>query len=122
MKQLIILTILLTAYAGLKGQTLENPGTPEERAQKITTVMIQNLSLDSSMVEPIHTLNLKYAKKAQSEVIAPDISMWSRYRKGEKLNKQKEKELQQLLSESQWDTYLKQKAAKKKEILKKIFY
>ena len=122
MEKLLVLTILLTAYTSLTGQTVDNPGTPEERAQKITQEMIQFLPLDSTQVEHIYALNLKYAQKAQLEIIEPDMSMWSRYRKGQKLNKQKEEELQPLLSESQWDNYLKQKATKKKEMLKQLFH
>lgn len=122
MKKLLIVTLLITAYAGLAGQTLENPGTPEERAQKITKEMIQVLPLDSSEVEGIYALNLKYAQKAQVEIIEPEMSMWSRYRKGQKLNKQKEEELQPLLSGAQWDNYLKQKAVNKKQMLKQLFH
>lgn len=122
MKKLLILCFLIATYVSLTGQTLENPGTPEERAQKITQEMTQFLPLDSTEVDTIYALNLKYAQKAQVEIIEPDMSMWSRYRKGQKLNKKKEEELQPLLSDAQWDNYLKQKAINKKEMLKKLFH
>ena len=121
MKNLFTLTFLILVYTGLAGQTLDNPGTPEERAQKITQQMIQALPLDSVQIDTIYALNLKYAQIAQLEIIEPEISMWSRYRKGQKLNKQKEEELLPLLSETQWENYLKQKSASKKQMLKKLF-
>ena len=121
MKKLLLLVITFMGCLDLTGQTLDNPGTPEERAQKITLEMSQALPLDSTEVEPIYALNLKYAQKAQLEVLDPSLSMWSRYRKGLKLNAQKEHELKELLTEPQWENYLKQKAVTKKEIFRKLF-
>ena len=121
MKRLATLILLIWSVTGLMAQSLDHPGTPKERAQKITQEMIKALSLDSVQVDTIFRLNLKYAQKAQSEVIEAEVSMWSRYRKGQKLNKQKEVELLPLLSGDQWENYQKHKAANKKKIFKQLF-
>lgn len=121
MKSLFLLPLLLTINFWVTAQTFDNPGTPEERAEKITQEMIPALPLDTSQIDTVYTLNLKYAQIAQKEIIDPGLSKWSMFQKGNKLNKQKEKELKGILSEDQWDKYLELKASKQKNMIKKLF-
>ena len=122
MKKILILVFVGLMFGlSLLGQTMDNPGTPEERAQKMTEMMKKTLPLDTTQVDTIHALNLKYAKMGQKEIIEPQLGIWGKYRKGTQLTKQKEKELKVLLSKSQWDNYLKQKAIQRKKIMKQLF-
>ncbi len=121
MKKIILFIALSFSLYSLQAQTLDNPGTPEQRAEKITQEMIRLLPLDSSQVDTIHELNLKYAKRAQEEIINQNISKWSMMQKGRNLNKEKEQELQALLNESQWDNYLKMKAESRSKMMKELF-
>ena len=123
MKVLIstLILMLLMLAASLKAQTIDNPGTPEQRAQKITQEMHQTFPLDSSQLVTVHALNLKYAKKAQREIIDPGMSTWGMLIAGQKLNQEKEEELKLLLSEAQWDKYLEMRASRMKEIMKQLF-
>lgn len=111
---------LLFGVAGFS-QTLENPGTPEERAAKITLEMQEHMQLDSVQLLQVEALNLKYAKIAQKEIIDPDLSKWSMYRQGYKLSYEKEQELKPLLSARQWEAYEKLKKQKTAKLLGSLF-
>lgn len=114
----VIITLLAALLMGSAGfsQTLENPGTPEERAAKITLQMQEHLQLDSVQLQQVEVLNLKYAKIAQEKIIDQGLSKWSMYRQGTKLNAQKEQELKPLLSARQWEAY----EQRKKQVIGKL--
>ncbi len=116
MKVLIILSVALLFGTASFSQSLKDPGTPEERAVKITQQMQASLHLDSIQLRQVEALNLKYAKIAQEEIVDQGLNKWSMYRQGTKLNAQKEKELKPLLSAKQWERYEQQK----KQIVGKI--
>jgi hypothetical protein len=107
--------------AFVTAQTLDNPGTPEERAEKMTARMQQELSLTEAQLPDIQVLNLKYAKIMQAEVIDPDLNVWTMYSRGNKINKRKEEELKPLLTDVQWKKYEQMRAAVTSKIWKKIF-
>lgn len=121
MRSFFIISLLLLFVWSLSAQTLENPGTPEERAQKITQEMLKAIPLDTVQVDAVYALNLKYAKKAQVEIIDPKVSTWTMLRLGNKLSKEKEEELKLLISENQWQSYLKMKAAAQKKLFQQLF-
>lgn len=110
MKTIISIFSLLVIMNYLQAQSMENPGTPEERAEKMTQKMEEDLPLRPEQVSVIQELNLKYARIIQTEVLNKNLSKWSRYNKSIKINKQKEKELKPLLSDSQWKNYEKLKS------------
>ncbi len=116
----ILLATLLLGFTSFS-QTLENPGTPEERAAKITQQMQEQLHLDSLQLQQVETLNLKYAKMAQEEIIDKNLSKWFVFRKGTKLNHQKEQELKLLLSETQWEAYEQLKRQRTRELFGSFF-
>lgn len=121
MKFLITIFTFLFCFSYLSAQTIDNPGTPEERAEKMTAKMQDELSLTKEQLPKVKALNLKYAQIMQTEVIDPEISMWTMYSRGNKINKKKEVELKPLLTEEQWKKYEKMSAAATKKIWSKIF-
>jgi len=121
MKTLIALfTALLLGFTGFS-QTLENPGTPEERAEEMTRQMQEHMQLDSVQLQKVEALNLKYAKIAQEKIIDKNLSKWSMYRQGSKLSYQKEQELKPLLSATQWEAYEQLKKQQTKKLLGSFF-
>lgn len=121
MKQLSIIFFFLMSINALLAQDKSQYGTPEERADKMTKVMTERLVLDKEQVKIIHPINLKYAARAQKEIIDPDMSTWSQYWKVKKIDKEKDKELKPLLSHEQWKAYEKWKAEKMKEMWNRFF-
>ncbi|MCI4669465.1 MAG: hypothetical protein MRZ79_15125 [Bacteroidia bacterium] len=119
-KQTIFPIFLLMASA-LSAQTMENPGTPEERATRMTQEMTRVLALETHQLKSVYELNLKYAQIGQKEIIDKKLNMWSAFMKGYNLNSKKEKELKSMLSASQWKRYLKEKPGYQKKILKAFF-
>lgn len=121
MKILLIVISLLIGMQVAQAQTLDDPGTPEERAEKMTAKMQEELSLTSEQLPKVKVLNLKYAKIMQKEVIEPDLNSWAMYNKGTKINKKKEVELKPLLNAAQWEKYEKMKASAMSKMWSKIF-
>ncbi len=117
---IILLTTLLLGFTSFS-QTLENPGTPEERAAKITQQMQEQLDLDSLQLQQVEALNLKYAKRAQEEIIDKNLSKRSMFREGTKLSHQKEQELKPLLSATQWEAYEQLKRQRTRKLLGSFF-
>lgn len=121
MKKLLIIFNLLLGIQILQAQTLDNPGTPEERAEKMTAKMQEELSLTAEQLPKAKALNLKYAKIMQKEVIEPDLNSWAMYNKGTKINKKKEVELKPLLNAAQWEKYEKMRASAMSNMWSKLF-
>jgi len=119
----ILVTLLCVAVSAQSSNdfSLDNPGTPEERARKITQEMKAKLSLQVDQEMPIHALNLKYAQRAQREIIDQHLSTWRTLSKGQALNEEKEKELRKLLSASQWKAYEEMRSDQRKKMLKALF-
>lgn len=115
---LLFLTLFFFTNLNAQSLSLENPGTPEQRADSLTQRMTIALELSEEQIPNIHTVNLKYTQKAQVEIIDKELSMWSMYMKGSKLNKQKEKELKPLLTDKQWKLYKTFKAENRSRVMK----
>ncbi|HEV8504801.1 MAG TPA: hypothetical protein VGQ53_05360 [Chitinophagaceae bacterium] len=90
-------------------------GDAAERSAKLTEWMRINLNLTDEQLPPVRDINLKYAKKM-------DALQTNSLPKSEKMkqitdnDKEKDKELQSILTNSQFQTYL----SKKQEIKKKF--
>jgi len=121
MKAILLTPFLLLFWSTAIGQTLDQPGTPEERARKITQEMITHLHLDSLQTDTVHALNLTYARIAQRDILDPHLSKLSMLRKGKKLNQQKEADLKPLLTDDQWADYLKLKAQRQRGLINQLF-
>lgn len=121
MKTLSTFSMIFFFFTLSHGQELsfENPGTPEQRADTLTQKMTTALKLTADQIPVVYGLNLKYAKVAQTEILDKDLSMWSMYMKGSRINKDKEKELKPLLSKEQWKLYKDFKAENRSQMMKK---
>ena len=95
--------------------------TAEKRAKMVTDEMIAHLPLHDSQFPVIQKLNLKYARKIQREIIAPELGLWSSYFKMKEINIQKEKELLPLLSTSQKVNYTLMKKEARSELWTHFF-
>lgn len=121
MKILLSIALLFSLFQIVTAQTLENPGTPEERAERMTIKMQEELDLTTEQVPDIKALNLKYAQIMQKEVIDTNLNTWAMYNRGTKINKKKEAELKPLLTENQWKKYEKLRSKSMSQIWSKIF-
>ena len=102
-------------------QILHDPGTPQERAQRITQRMQEEIPLEPHQVDAIHQLNLRYAWRAQRELLDKGVSIWVLWVEGQRLQKAKERTFKSLLSEAQWASYLQLKKQTKSRLWKKLF-
>jgi hypothetical protein len=95
--------------------TAQKMGDAAERSAKLTEWMRINLNLTDKQLPAVRDINLKYAKKM-------DALQTSALPKSEKMkqitdnDKAKDKELKDILTDSQFQTYL----SKKQEIKKKF--
>lgn len=121
MKILCSIFSLLFSIQVVQAQSIDNPGTPEERAEKMTSEMQKQLPLNEEQLPTIKALNLKYAQIIQKEVLDQNLSNWSKYNKSMKINKKKEIELKPLLSETQWKNYEKLKSDAMNKAWSRIF-
>ncbi|MCH2084583.1 MAG: hypothetical protein MK226_19475 [Saprospiraceae bacterium] len=122
MKQLIILLIcLLSSSLVFSQEAISKEDSPEKRAAYITDQMVEKLELDINLKDTFYALNLKYANIIQKEIIDQDLSLFSQYHKGMKINKKKEEELLPLLSEKQKELYQSLKKENSKKFLAKLF-
>ena len=106
----LFLFINSSLYAQQK--TTSSPGV---RAAKITGWMRTNLELTDDQLTKVQTINLKYANKTEEIKNSPT----DRIQKSHMLKSNdnaKDAELKQVLTDSQYKTYL----SKKKEIEKKV--
>ena len=108
----LLAIIMLLPAANLSAQKL---GDAAERSAKLTEWMRINLTLTDEQLPTVSDINLKYAKKM-------DALQTNSLPKSEKLkqitdnDKAKDKELQNVLTNTQFQTYL----SKKQEIKKKF--
>ena len=63
LKALIILCIALVCTTALQAQRGGRGGSPEERAERQTTYMVEQLSLSEAQATKVKEVNLKYGKK-----------------------------------------------------------
>ncbi len=121
MKKALLLLTFTIACLSLQAQENPDYGTPEERAEKMTTEMEKALPQKEEQVPKIKALNLKYAQIIQDEVLDKDLSMFGKYKKMKSINKKKEKELKPLLSEEQYENYEELKSEQSKKMMAKFF-
>jgi len=93
--------------------------TPEERAKALTALMKTKLSLTADQLPKVADLNLSYAQKMEP-VIKGAAGPFRKMREAERINRQKEAELKQLLSPEQFNKYLAAKAAMRERLAEKV--
>lgn len=119
MKNLFVMLLVaafytLPASAQATREQLKN-ATPEQRAQKMTDWMKNNLQLTDDQATSVHAINLKYAN--ENESLRGDASARrEKYKKLKDTQESKDEELKGALTAEQYSTYL----SKKKELQQKM--
>jgi periplasmic protein CpxP/Spy len=111
MKKLLLIAVLFSigfaAMAQKGGQ--RGSATPEERAERITNKMAEELSLSEDQKKRVYQINLDHAKKRQAEMEARRAAM-------EADMKAQNQEIEALLSEEQKAKWAEMKAEGKKRM------
>lgn len=111
MKKLLLIAMLFSigfaAVAQKGGQ--RGSATPEERAERVTNKMAEELSLSEDQKKKVYQINLDHAKKRQAEMEARRAAM-------EADMKAQNQEIEALLSEEQKTKWSKMKAEGKKRM------
>lgn len=122
MKQSILLLFVLLIIPNMlvaqSGTFMERP--PAERAEIQTKLMAYELSLsDSSRIDKVHKINLKYAKKME-ELATSGGSRRAKFRKMRSLSEDKDKELKKALTSEQYEEYLELKEEWRNRIIEEM--
>lgn len=93
--------------------------TPEDRAQFQTTWMTKNLNLDSSQVDRVQLINLKYAQKNEP-ILKSGASNLSKFKKLKSLQDEKDAEIKKVFTPDQFKQYESLKEELKEDMKEKI--
>ena len=116
MKQTISYYFLMAAVLLFAGNTFaQKMGDAAERSAKLTEWMRTNLRLTDDQLPTVRGINLKYAKKMDA-IATNSLPKSEKMREITENDKAKDKELKDVLTDSQFQTYL----SKKQEIKKKF--
>jgi len=116
MKQTISYYFLMAAVLLFAGNTFaQKMGDAAERSAKLTEWMRTNLRLTEEQLPAVRDINLKYAKKMDA-IATNSLPKSEKMREITENDKAKDKELKDVLTDSQFQTYL----SKKQEIKKKF--
>jgi Spy/CpxP family protein refolding chaperone len=97
-------------------------GSPEYRASQMDEMMKKGLSLDADQKQKVHDINLKYSVKVEQEVVKTEGNSWTKYRRLMKIQKEKDKEMQAVLSASQFEKYVAKRDELFWEGVKEFFF
>ena len=115
---IMALLFLCTMYTQLAGaQTVKSISdkTPEQRAEALTAVMKSKLQLNLEQVPRVQAINLVYALKNEP-VIKSDARKRAKFKQLKALQKDKDNELEKVLTAEQFKQY----QALKEELKEKI--
>jgi hypothetical protein len=107
MKKIFITAALMIINLSVLAQrgNLQNMSV-EERAQFQTTRMTKFLELDSSVIDKVHEINLKYAKQLETGR-TENTSRYEMMKLMEKTNNSKNKEMKKVLTKHQYKKYMR---------------
>lgn len=118
MKKLLLIAVLFSigfaAMAQKGGQ--RGSSTPEERAERITNKMVEELALSEEQKKKIYQINLDHAKKRQAEMDARREEMKAKRAEMEADMKAQNQEIEALLTEEQKVKWAEVKAEGKKKM------
>ncbi|HFA51925.1 MAG TPA: hypothetical protein ENJ95_23155 [Bacteroidetes bacterium] len=97
-------------------------GTPEERTLQIDSMMQTGLGLQEYQYPAVHEINLRFSIKVEEEVVRQELGNWSRYRRIMKIQKEKDKELKNVLTAPQYKKYEKGRDKMFWEGVKEFFF
>jgi Delta7-sterol 5-desaturase len=84
-------------------------GTPEARAAQADNLMQQGLGLDAGQLPRVQEINLRYARRTETEVVKADLSDWGKYRRISAMQKEKDAELKHVLRKDQMERYVEKR-------------
>ena len=114
----IIIIMNIPFIASAQVEDFKN-STPEERAEFQTEWMKSELSLDSSIVPNVYSINLKYSKKMQS-IMNSGGSRIQKYREFKASSDAKDAELKSVLTKDQYKIYQQRKEEMKQKLKERI--
>lgn len=112
----LLLMLMLSTVASSQAQT-EKESTPEERAQRWNVWMKEQLDLKPEQENPIHEINLKYARQNE-EVMVSNDSRKTKFKQLKSNDEKKDQELKVILTEAQFKLYQDKKKDFQKKMLK----
>ncbi len=107
--------LIFLSISALKAQTtiekVKNGqyGTPRERAAELDQQMKEGLKLTDEQMPKVQDINLRYAIRTENEVAKAPISNWSKYRKINAIQTDKDKALKRVLTAEQFKKYAKKR-------------
>ena len=113
LSQLIMLLLLVFGNTSIYSQQKEIPSA-SERATKLTDWMKTNLQLTDDQVPKVQDINMKYANK-MDQLRSSSVGRRQKFDILKKDDQAKDAELKQVLTDSQYKTYM----TKKEELKKK---
>lgn len=103
-KTVLIATLFLGIAGAVSAQKDSTAHSPEARAKTLTDKMKTELSLSDEQTSKVYDINLKYAQKNQESLKGEGSKMEkAKAVKGD--NKDKNKELKEVLTEEQFEKY-----------------
>lgn len=119
MKKIIIalLSVMLITVVNVNAQSknAKAQSTPEQRAEKLTTWMKDNLNLTAEQIPLVQELNLKYARMNEElkNMSGPRNEKMKKIKSNEAA---KEEELKKILTPEQFQTFTTKKREVKEEV------
>lgn len=113
---LLLLMLMLVTGASSQAQTSKE-STPEERAEQWNVWMKEQLDLKPEQENPIHEINLKYARQNE-ELKVSDGSRKTKFQQLKSNDEKKDQELKVVLTEAQFKLYQEKKKDFQKKMLK----
>lgn len=103
-----VITLILFTSSAMAQHTFSDNKKPEERAKEQTEWMKKELSLDSTLVEKVHIINLKYANKIEN-LKNSNAGRRQKFQEFSLLSSDKDSELKKIFTKGQYKAYQKKK-------------
>ncbi len=79
--------------------------SPEQRCAEIDAAMKDHVRLRNDQIPIVHEINLRYARRADLEIVKADLGNWAKYRRLMDMQDEKDKELKRILDATQFEKY-----------------
>lgn len=119
--RLLIAAFIIIAFPFAAAAQVDDfkDSTPEERAQFQTEWMKSELTLDTTVVPSVYSINLKYAKKTQS-IMNSGGSRLQKYRNFKASSDAKDSELKKIFTKEQYNLYQQKKEEMKEKMKERL--
>jgi Spy/CpxP family protein refolding chaperone len=111
--------LIVICFSSAFSQTAKKDSTPEERAQRWTTWMKEQLTLTPDQETKIHFINQKYAS-LNEDLKTSTENRRAKFEELKERDKRKDAELKGVLTEEQFKLYLEKKKDFQREMLGKV--